>query len=151
MLDSRSAERPSLPDVTEREHFSRKRTATKRSVASGAAKRALDIVIAFSALTALLWAFLAIAVAVATTSPGPIFFRQRRTGPKGRTFTIYKFRTMSAAEDGTVSDHASVNHSRVTPFGAFLRKTSLDEMPQLLNILKGDMSVVGPSVRSRAR
>jgi lipopolysaccharide/colanic/teichoic acid biosynthesis glycosyltransferase len=82
------------------------------------------------------------AIAIAATSRGPVIFRQKRMGRKGRTFTMYKLRTMTAASAGpqvTAGDDV-----RVTPVGKFLRKAKLDELPELWNILKGDMSLIGP-------
>ncbi|MBI4569712.1 MAG: undecaprenyl-phosphate glucose phosphotransferase [Planctomycetes bacterium] len=108
-------------------------------------KRAMDIVAA--ALMLLLTAplFLLIALLIKALSPGPVFYRQERMGWGGRTFTIYKFRTMRAdAETTTGPVWASAGDPRRHPFGAFLRKTSLDEFPQFYNVLKGDMSIVGP-------
>jgi len=87
---------------------------------------------------------LAIAMGVKLSSPGPVLFRQRRYGVDGRKIVVYKFRTMTVAEDGDVVRQATKNDSRVTPFGAFLRRTSLDELPQFINVLQGRMSVVGP-------
>ncbi|RYF33740.1 MAG: undecaprenyl-phosphate glucose phosphotransferase, partial [Comamonadaceae bacterium] len=77
--------------------------------------------------------------------PGPVIFAQKRYGLDGKAFRIYKFRTMTAVEDGESQfTQASRSDKRVTPLGAFLRKTSLDELPQLFNVLFGDMSLVGP-------
>jgi putative colanic acid biosysnthesis UDP-glucose lipid carrier transferase len=87
---------------------------------------------------------LAIAAGVKATSPGPVFFKQRRYGRGGDEIHVYKFRTMRVVEDGPTVRQATVSDSRVTPFGAFLRRTSLDELPQFFNVLRGDMSVVGP-------
>jgi putative colanic acid biosynthesis UDP-glucose lipid carrier transferase len=81
---------------------------------------------------------------VKLTSPGPALFRQRRYGLDGREIVVYKFRSMTVAEDGAVVKQATKNDSRVTPFGAFLRRTSLDELPQFVNVLQGRMSIVGP-------
>ena len=84
-------------------------------------------------------------LAVKLSSPGPVLFRQERIGLDGQTFTMYKFRSMRTdAEDSTGPVWARKHDPRRTPIGVFLRKTSLDEVPQLLNVLKGDMSLVGP-------
>ena len=82
------------------------------------------------------------AIAIAVTSRGPVIFRQKRMGRKGRTFTMYKLRTMTAASVGP--QVTAGDDPRVTPIGKFLRKTKLDELPELWNILKGDMSLIGP-------
>jgi putative colanic acid biosysnthesis UDP-glucose lipid carrier transferase len=107
-------------------------------------KRASDI--AFSLLILLLISplMLAIAIGIKRSSPGPILFKQRRYGVDGRKIVVYKFRTMTVAEDGDVVRQATRNDSRITRFGAFLRRTSLDELPQFINVLQGRMSVVGP-------
>ena len=109
-----------------------------------AAKRVLDILGAAIALLIFLPLLLCVAVAIRLDSPGPVIFRQRRTGYRGRTFTIYKFRTMTVVEDGHEIRHATRNDQRVTSIGGLLRKLSLDELPQFLNVLRGDMSLVGP-------
>lgn len=85
-----------------------------------------------------------IALAIKVDSPGPVFFRQRRYGRNNRVFRIFKFRTMAVAEDGAVVKQAERGDPRVTRVGRFLRMTSLDELPQLINVLAGDMSLVGP-------
>jgi exopolysaccharide biosynthesis polyprenyl glycosylphosphotransferase len=109
-----------------------------------AAKRALDVIGAVTAI-ACLWPLLSIvAIAIALGRPGPILFRQRRSGLNGRTFLIYKFRTMTVLEDGPDVKQACRNDRRVTRIGKILRRASLDELPQLINVLKGDMSLVGP-------
>lgn len=107
-------------------------------------KRGVDVGGALFAIAALALLFMAIALAIRLSSRGPSLFRQRRTGLNGRVFTIYKFRTMSVAEDGDLIPHAARHDERVTRLGAFLRRTSLDELPQIFNILKGEMSLVGP-------
>jgi len=81
---------------------------------------------------------------VKLSSPGPILFKQRRYGLDGRKIVVYKFRSMTVAEDGDLVRQATRNDSRITRFGAFLRRTSLDELPQFINVLQGRMSVVGP-------
>jgi undecaprenyl-phosphate galactose phosphotransferase/putative colanic acid biosynthesis UDP-glucose lipid carrier transferase len=88
--------------------------------------------------------FLLVALIIKIDSRGPVFFRQLRTGYSGRTFRIYKFRTMKVLEDGDVIPQAQKNDARVTRSGRWLRRTSIDELPQLINVLLGDMSVVGP-------
>lgn len=108
------------------------------------AKRAVDILGALVALLIFLPLLITIAVVVRMESSGPAIFRQRRTGHLGRTFTIYKFRTMTVTEDSGDVRQATRNDARVTAVGAVLRKLSLDELPQILNVLKGDMSLVGP-------
>ena len=87
---------------------------------------------------------LATALLIRLDSPGPVIFRQRRGGFDNREFLMFKFRTMSVLEDGGSIKQASPNDARVTRFGRVLRRASLDELPQLLNVLKGDMSLVGP-------
>ena len=113
-------------------------------IAESWAKRALDIAGASAALLLFLPLLITIAMAVRLESSGPIIFKQRRTGHRGRIFTIYKFRTMTVTEDYDAVKQATRNDARVTEVGALLRKLSLDELPQFLNILKGDMSIVGP-------
>ena len=88
---------------------------------------------------------LLIALGVKFSSPGPVFFKQRRYGLDGDKILVYKFRTMKVCEDGAENfTQATRNDPRVTRFGAFLRRTSLDELPQLINVLAGNMSIVGP-------
>jgi putative colanic acid biosynthesis UDP-glucose lipid carrier transferase len=107
-------------------------------------KRVLDLVLASLLLVCTAPLLLAIALGVKLTSPGPVFFKQRRYGLDGEEIRIFKFRTMLVCEDGTDISQATRNDSRVTPFGKFLRRTSLDELPQLFNVLQGHMSMVGP-------
>jgi putative colanic acid biosynthesis UDP-glucose lipid carrier transferase len=84
-------------------------------------------------------------VGVKLSSPGPVIFRQRRNGLNGEEITVYKFRSMTSTDNGKgVVHQAQRNDPRVTPFGAFLRRTSLDELPQFINVLQGRMSIVGP-------
>jgi undecaprenyl-phosphate galactose phosphotransferase/putative colanic acid biosynthesis UDP-glucose lipid carrier transferase len=85
-----------------------------------------------------------VSVLIKLESPGPLIFRQRRKGFNGREFTIFKFRTMKVLEDGSVIHQARRNDPRVTHVGRILRTTSIDEMPQLINVLHGQMSLVGP-------
>jgi putative colanic acid biosysnthesis UDP-glucose lipid carrier transferase len=107
-------------------------------------KRASDIVFSLAILALISPLLVAIAIGVKRSSPGPILFKQRRYGLDGRKIVVYKFRSMTVAEDGDVVRQATRHDARVTPFGAFLRKTSLDELPQFINVLQGRMSVVGP-------
>ena len=107
-------------------------------------KRLSDIVLSTLILLLIAPLMLAIALGVKLTSPGPVLFRQRRYGLDGREIVIYKFRTMKVMEDGGVVKQAKKDDDRVTPFGAFLRRTSLDELPQFINVLQGRMSIVGP-------
>ena len=111
---------------------------------NGLLKRVSDIVLASLILVAIAPILAAIAIGVKLSSPGPVLFKQRRYGVDGRQIVVYKFRSMSVAEDGEVVRQATRNDSRVTRFGAFLRRTSLDELPQFINVLQGRMSVVGP-------
>jgi putative colanic acid biosynthesis UDP-glucose lipid carrier transferase len=111
---------------------------------NGLVKRAADLVLASLILICIAPLMAAIAVGVKLSSPGPVLFRQRRYGLDGRRIVVYKFRTMTVAEDGDVVRQATRDDARVTPFGAFLRRTSLDELPQFVNVLQGRMSVVGP-------
>lgn len=107
-------------------------------------KRISDIVLA-SLILALIWpVLLVLAAAVKLSSPGPVLFRQRRYGTDGREIVVYKFRSMTVCEDGDQVTQAQRNDKRVTPLGKIMRATSLDELPQFLNVLQGRMSVVGP-------
>jgi putative colanic acid biosysnthesis UDP-glucose lipid carrier transferase len=118
--------------------------APKDKAASSAAKRIVDFSAAVILLVLFLPAFILIALMIKSESPGPVIFRQRRTGLGGKVFTIFKFRTMRVAEDDHSVRAAMRTDPRVTWVGEMLRRTSLDEIPQLLNVLIGDMSMVGP-------
>jgi putative colanic acid biosysnthesis UDP-glucose lipid carrier transferase len=109
-----------------------------------AAKRCVDVLFAGGALIALLPLLAVVAVAIKLDSPGPVLFRQKRCGFNGRCFLIRKFRTMSVLEDGPSIIQAQLADKRVTRLGTWLRRTSIDELPQLLNVLDGSMSLVGP-------
>ena len=111
---------------------------------SGLIKRATDIILALVILALILPLMLVIAIGVKMSSPGPVLFKQRRYGLDGKEIIVYKFRTMNVLEDGNVIKQATRNDGRVTRFGALLRQTSLDELPQFFNVLQGRMSVVGP-------
>lgn len=110
----------------------------------GIAKRLMDIVLAALVLTAMAPLLALIALAIRMTSPGPVIFKQRRYGLDGHEILIYKFRTMNVVEDGDWFVQAHRDDVRVTAFGRFLRRWSLDEFPQLINVLQGRMSLVGP-------
>jgi exopolysaccharide biosynthesis polyprenyl glycosylphosphotransferase len=123
----------------------RRRADLRRStVATHPLKRLFDIVAAGFGLLLFLPLLAMVMVLIRLESPGPAIFRQRRTGYRGRVFTILKFRTMTVTEDGGQIRHATKGDTRVTAIGALLRKLSIDELPQLWNVLKGDMSIVGP-------
>jgi putative colanic acid biosynthesis UDP-glucose lipid carrier transferase len=112
--------------------------------ADGLIKRVSDIVLASAILVLISPLLLGIAVAVKLSSPGPVLFKQRRYGLDGRQIMVYKFRSMAVLEDGAVVQQATRDDPRVTRLGAFLRRSSLDELPQFINVLQGRMSVVGP-------
>jgi putative colanic acid biosysnthesis UDP-glucose lipid carrier transferase len=107
-------------------------------------KRGSDIVLASLILALLLPAMIAIGVVVKTTSPGPIIFKQRRYGQDGGEIVVYKFRSMTVCDDGDHVVQARKGDMRITRIGGFLRRTSLDELPQFINVLQGRMSIVGP-------
>ena len=111
---------------------------------SGPLKRASDLILASLILLLIAPLMLVIAIAIRVQSPGPVIFKQRRYGLDGQEIIVYKFRSMTVAEDGNVIRQATANDSRVTPLGGFLRRTSLDELPQFINVLQGRMSIVGP-------
>jgi len=110
----------------------------------GFIKRAQDIVLSMIILLVIAPVMLIISVGVKLTSVGPIFFKQRRYGVAGEDIDVWKFRSMTTQDDGDVIKQATKNDVRITPLGAFLRRTSLDELPQFINVLMGDMSIVGP-------
>ena len=108
-------------------------------------KRMLDILISLAALLILWPIMLLVAVAIRIDSPGPALFKQKRLGKNGREFNILKFRSMKADSEHTGSGmYSGKTDSRVTRVGRFIRATSIDELPQCINILKGDMSLIGP-------
>ncbi len=121
----------------------------------GVLKQLIDFVGAFVLLVLVSWMFVIVALVIKLTSPGPVFFRQQRSGLNGRPFTIFKFRTMATDAEQRQHELAAMNEMtgpvfkmtkdpRVTPVGRILRKFSLDEFPQLFNVVRGDMSLVGP-------
>ena len=110
----------------------------------GVSKRLSDLVLASAILIPAVPVMLAIGLLVRASSPGPVIFRQRRYGLDGQQIIVYKFRTMTVLEDGDSIRQATQADDRITPIGRFLRRSSLDELPQLLNVLQGRMSLVGP-------
>ena len=110
----------------------------------GFLKRTSDIILSILILLLIFPLLLLIAVMVKFTSPGPVIFKQRRYGLDGAQIVVYKFRSMAVIEDGDTIEQAKKNDLRITRLGAFLRKTSLDELPQFINVLQGRMSIVGP-------
>lgn len=111
---------------------------------NGWLKRAEDLVLGSLILLCILPVMAIIAIGVKLSSPGPVIFKQRRWGLNGEEIWVYKFRTMTVCEDGKEVKQAEPDDHRVTPFGAFLRRTSLDELPQFFNVILGSMSIVGP-------
>jgi putative colanic acid biosynthesis UDP-glucose lipid carrier transferase len=111
---------------------------------AGVAKRWFDVVVSTAALVFLAPLLVLIALIIKLTSPGPVIFKQRRYGLDGREITVWKFRSMRVQEDGDVVTQARKDDDRITPIGRFIRKTSIDELPQFFNVLQGSMSVVGP-------
>jgi len=107
-------------------------------------KRAEDLVLASLILLAIAPLLAVVALGVKLSSPGPVIFRQRRNGLDGREIVVWKFRSMRTMDNGAVVRQATRDDPRVTPFGAFIRRTSLDELPQFFNVLQGRMSIVGP-------
>jgi exopolysaccharide biosynthesis polyprenyl glycosylphosphotransferase len=113
-------------------------------------KRAMDLAVATTALVLLAPVMALIAVLIKLDSKGPSLFRQTRLGLDGRPFAIFKFRTMTVMEDGEYIRQASLDDDRITRIGRFLRASSIDELPQLLNVISGEMSVIGPRPHARA-
>jgi putative colanic acid biosynthesis UDP-glucose lipid carrier transferase len=118
--------------------------------ALSAAKRALDLAIAIPALLLLSPLLMLLAIAVSLESKGPAIFRQTRLGIHGAPFRILKFRTMTVLENGPVIKQAEIGDARITRFGAWMRRLSIDELPQLINVINGDMSLVGPRPHAMA-
>lgn len=118
--------------------------ATQQPLRHPGAKRTFDLATSSVALIVLSPVMVMVATSVRLTSPGPAIFRQRRIGLDGQPFMVYKFRTMIEGAEALSFETAGTSDPRITRFGAFLRRTKLDELPQLFNVLRGDMSVVGP-------
>jgi lipopolysaccharide/colanic/teichoic acid biosynthesis glycosyltransferase len=115
---------------------------TSSDIAPG--KRVFDIAVSLAALILLVPVLAVIALLVKLSSPGPVFYRQRRVSRGGRLFQLFKFRTMVVGADRLAPNVSATGDPRVTRVGSFLRRSYLDELPQLLNVLRGDMSLVGP-------
>ncbi len=113
-------------------------------------KRSVDLTLSILGVLALLPVFFVVALAVKLSSSGPVFFRQKRYGLDGREILVWKFRSMRTCDNGPVIKQAQKNDPRITKVGAFLRKTSLDELPQLFNVIEGTMSLVGPRPHASA-
>jgi putative colanic acid biosysnthesis UDP-glucose lipid carrier transferase len=111
---------------------------------TGVIKRLADVCIATAAILVTAPVMLAVALAIKVTMPGPVLFKQRRYGLDGQQIVVWKFRSMKVQEDGDQVRQATREDDRVTPLGRFMRRTSLDELPQFFNVLQGRMSVVGP-------
>jgi putative colanic acid biosysnthesis UDP-glucose lipid carrier transferase len=111
---------------------------------TGVIKRLADVCLSSAAIVLTAPLMIAIAIAIKSSMPGPVLFKQRRYGLDGEQIVVWKFRTMKVQEDGAVVKQATKDDDRITPLGSFLRRTSLDELPQFFNVLQGRMSVVGP-------
>lgn len=108
-------------------------------------KRVIDILISFLVLLVFCWLYAIIALLIKLTSKGPVIFKQKRLGRGGKEFNIYKFRSMCVGAETTGSGvYSGKGDARVTKIGKIIRATSIDELPQMINILKGDMSLIGP-------
>ena len=123
---------------------------SNKSWAHTSSKRLLDLAIAVPALIFLAPFLALLALLIRLDSPGPALFRQKRLGYRGRPFDIFKLRTMRVLEDGETIAQARPDDARVTQIGRWLRASSLDELPQLINVIKGEMSLVGPRPHARA-
>lgn len=110
----------------------------------GLLKQVFDFFFALAAIIALIPVFIGVGIAVKLSSPGPMFFKQKRYGLNGKRFWVYKFRSMRVNAPDADKRQATKDDDRITPVGRFIRKTSLDELPQFMNVIKGEMSVVGP-------
>lgn len=136
LIQSRIDEIGGIPIVAVRE--------TPFTGANGLIKRATDIIFTLGILTLTFPILLIVTIGVKLSSPGPIIFKQRRYGLNGEEILVYKFRSMTACDNGDQVAQATKNDQRITKFGHFIRKTSLDELPQFINVLQGRMSIVGP-------
>ncbi|WP_233148157.1 undecaprenyl-phosphate glucose phosphotransferase [Rhodopirellula sp. MGV] len=116
----------------------------------GAVKRATDVLLAMAGLTVAAIPMTLIALGIKLTSKGPVFFRQKRYGLDGKEILVWKFRSMRTCDNGPVVKQATKDDPRITPLGRILRKTSLDELPQLFNVVEGTMSLVGPRPHATA-
>ncbi len=131
-------------EYVERNIFWREFSFQTRAINNDFLKRFFDVVISLIGMIFLSPLFLFVAIGVKCTSKGPVIYKQKRVGLNGKVFTIYKFRSMRVDAEKDGIQWAKARDPRVTPFGRFIRPTRLDELPQLFNVLKGDMSLVGP-------
>lgn len=116
-----------------------------KSAYDSVVKRVFDILVALSGIVVLFPVWCLVALLVAVTSPGPVFFVQKRPGYKRKLFNVYKFRTMRVGSEWMVKGvEVALSDNRITPIGRVLRRLKIDEIPQLLNVVKGDMSLIGP-------
>jgi lipopolysaccharide/colanic/teichoic acid biosynthesis glycosyltransferase len=125
-------------------NFSTQESALKSRFYSAVGKRLLDVIVSAASLLAMAPVFLVVSIAVRLSSPGPAFFRQERVGRFGKPFRIFKFRSMTGTPQGRGALLTGADDPRITPLGRWLRSTKIDELPQLINVLLGDMSLVGP-------
>ncbi|NCN67954.1 MAG: hypothetical protein COW74_08445 [Piscirickettsiaceae bacterium CG18_big_fil_WC_8_21_14_2_50_44_103] len=113
-------------------------------------KRFEDVTLSTLILILISPIMIALAIGVKLSSPGPILFKQKRYGLNGKEIKVYKFRSMTTQDNGATINQATKNDPRITKFGAFIRKTSLDELPQFINVIQGKMSIVGPRPHANA-
>lgn len=145
-----------LNDILEISQTDTKQTVKKLNIYNRYIKRVIDVILSFIALVILIPVFFIIGFCVKIESKGPVFFVHKRVGKNGKVFNMYKFRTMVQNAEELIKEFTPEqmkefkenfkleNDPRITKVGKFLRKTSLDELPQLINILKGDLSIIGP-------
>ncbi|MDI9540207.1 MAG: exopolysaccharide biosynthesis polyprenyl glycosylphosphotransferase [Bacillota bacterium] len=138
-----------IESVTEKKTYVIKRIEPKKQPLYSFLKRFFDFVLSSLAVAVLLIPMHIVGLVIKIDSPGPAIFRQERLGKNGKPFILYKFRTMTIDAEKDGPQWAEENDSRCTKVGNFLRKTRIDELPQLVNVIKGDMSLVGPRPERR--
>ncbi|MGH7903235.1 MAG: sugar transferase [Candidatus Dormibacteraceae bacterium] len=143
MLETRPCTDEQKRSASDSPHARPSRLPTRPRSAYAAARSVIDLLLALAALILLSPVLLAIAVVTTLDSPGPVFFRQMRAGRSGRPFAIIKFRTMHA-DSPHYSDKVPESDPHITRFGGILRRSGLDEVPQLLNVVRGEMALIGP-------